>query len=119
MFAEHAPKRVGNFPQRGVGFHGVQDPGYEIVAAASALFECLNRRLAGAPVPARPDRAEVALVGFGKVIDQPWVENGMIGIRPVLTATIAGDHRATDGRTGAQFLDTLNKLLQEPEQLWT
>lgn len=62
---------------------------------------------------------QVALVGFGKVIDQPWVENGMIGIRPVLTATIAGDHRATDGRTGAQFLDTLNKLLQEPEQLWT
>jgi len=62
---------------------------------------------------------QVALVGFGKVIDQPWVENGMIGIRPVLTATIAGDHRATDGRTGAQFLDLLNKLLQEPEQLWT
>lgn len=62
---------------------------------------------------------QVALVGFGKVIDQPWVENGMIGIRPVLTATITGDHRATDGRTGAQFLDTLNKLLQEPEQLWT
>lgn len=62
---------------------------------------------------------QVALVGFGKVIDQPWVENGMIGIRPVLTATIAGDHRATDGRTGAQFLDTLSKLLQEPAQLWT
>lgn len=62
---------------------------------------------------------QVALVGFGKVIDQPWIENGMIGIRPVLTATIAGDHRATDGRTGAQFLDMLNKLLQEPEQLWT
>ncbi|HMN28083.1 MAG TPA: dihydrolipoamide acetyltransferase family protein, partial [Caldilineaceae bacterium] len=27
---------------------------------------------------------QVALVGFGKVSDQPWVENGMIGIRPVL-----------------------------------
>lgn len=61
---------------------------------------------------------QVALVGFGKVTDQPWVENGMIGIRPVLTATIAGDHRATDGRTGAQFLDVLNRLLQEPEKLW-
>jgi pyruvate dehydrogenase E2 component (dihydrolipoamide acetyltransferase) len=62
---------------------------------------------------------QVALVGFGKITDQPWVENGMIGIRPVLTATIAGDHRATDGRTGAQFLDILNRLLQEPEKLWT
>jgi pyruvate dehydrogenase E2 component (dihydrolipoamide acetyltransferase) len=61
---------------------------------------------------------QVALVGFGKVSDQPWVENGMIGIRPVLTATIAGDHRASDGRTGAQFLDILNRLLQEPEKLW-
>jgi pyruvate dehydrogenase E2 component (dihydrolipoamide acetyltransferase) len=62
---------------------------------------------------------QVALIGFGKVIDQPWVEKNMLGIRPVLTATIAGDHRATDGRTGAQFLDLLNKLLQEPERLWT
>jgi pyruvate dehydrogenase E2 component (dihydrolipoamide acetyltransferase) len=61
---------------------------------------------------------QVALVGFGKISDQPWVENGMIGIRPVLMATLAGDHRATDGRTGAQFLDILNQLLQEPEKLW-
>jgi pyruvate dehydrogenase E2 component (dihydrolipoamide acetyltransferase) len=61
---------------------------------------------------------QVALVGFGKVTDQAWVENGMIGIRPILTATLAGDHRATDGRTGAQFLDILNRLLQEPEKLW-
>lgn len=62
---------------------------------------------------------QVALVGLGKIMEQPWVENGMLGIRPVLTATIAGDHRASDGRTGAQFLDTFNKLLQEPEKLWT
>lgn len=62
---------------------------------------------------------QVALVGFGKTMEQPWVENGMIGIRPVLKATLAGDHRATDGRTGAQFLDLLNKILQEPETMWT
>ena len=60
---------------------------------------------------------QVGLVGFGKVMDQPWVENGMIGIRPVLTATLAGDHRASDGRTGGMFLDALNKHLQEPEKL--
>ncbi|MCB0106691.1 MAG: 2-oxo acid dehydrogenase subunit E2, partial [Caldilineaceae bacterium] len=47
---------------------------------------------------------QVALIGLGKITDQPWAEHGMLGIRPVLTATIAGDHRATDGRTGAQFL---------------
>lgn len=60
---------------------------------------------------------QVGLVGFGKVVDQPWVEHGMLGIRPVLTATLAGDHRASDGRTGGQFLDALNKHLQEPEKL--
>jgi pyruvate dehydrogenase E2 component (dihydrolipoamide acetyltransferase) len=60
---------------------------------------------------------QVALVGFGKVIDQPWVENGMIGIRPVLIATLAGDHRATDGHRGALFLEALNKYLQEVEKL--
>ncbi len=60
---------------------------------------------------------QVGLVGFGKVIEQTWVENGMLGIRPVLTATLAGDHRASDGRTGGQFLDALNHYLQEPEKL--
>lgn len=61
---------------------------------------------------------QVAIVGFGKVSDQVWVENGMIGVRPVVTATLSGDHRATDGRTGAQFLDILAGLLQEPAKLW-
>jgi len=61
---------------------------------------------------------QVALVGFGKVIEEVWVENGMIGVRPVVHATLAGDHRATDGRVGAEFLDVLNKLLQEPATLF-
>ncbi len=60
---------------------------------------------------------QVALVGFGKVTEQTWVENGMIGIRSVVTATLAGDHRASDGRRGGQFLDILNRNLQEVEKL--
>jgi pyruvate dehydrogenase E2 component (dihydrolipoamide acetyltransferase) len=60
---------------------------------------------------------QVALVGFGKITEQPWAENGMLGIRPVVMATLAGDHRATDGRRGAQFLDALNRFLQEPANL--
>ncbi len=60
---------------------------------------------------------QVALVGFGKTMEMPWAENGMLGIRKIVTATLAGDHRATDGRTGAQFLDALNKHLQEAEKL--
>jgi pyruvate dehydrogenase E2 component (dihydrolipoamide acetyltransferase) len=60
---------------------------------------------------------QVALVGFGKILEQPWAENGMLGVRPVVTATLAADHRATDGNRGAQFLETLNRSLQEPATL--
>ena len=56
-------------------------------------------------------------MGFGRIAERPWAENGMLGIRPVLTATLAGDHRATDGRRGAQFLEALNGWLQQPEKL--
>ncbi len=60
---------------------------------------------------------QVALIGFGRTMEQPWAENGMLAVRPVLTATLAADHRATDGHRGAQFLDALNRYLQEPEKL--
>jgi pyruvate dehydrogenase E2 component (dihydrolipoamide acetyltransferase) len=60
---------------------------------------------------------QVALVGFGKILERPWVENGMLGVRPVLSVTLAGDHRATDGARGAVFLDALSRRLREPEAL--
>lgn len=60
---------------------------------------------------------QVALVGFGKISEQPWAERGMLDVRPVLTATLAGDHRATDGMIGARFLQALNNHLQDIEKL--
>ena len=60
---------------------------------------------------------QVALVGFGRITEQPWADNGMLGVRPVLMASLAGDHRATDGHRGAQFLDALNRQFQSPEKL--
>lgn len=60
---------------------------------------------------------QVAIVGFGGSSQQPFVENGMLGIRNVFTVTLAGDHRATDGLTGSDFLSTLNNNLQNPEAL--
>lgn len=60
---------------------------------------------------------QVALVGFGKILERPWAENGMLGIRPVVSATLAADHRATDGARGAAFLDALARRLQEPDEL--
>lgn len=60
---------------------------------------------------------QVALVGFGRIAEQAWARDGMLGVHPILTATLAADHRATDGRTGGQFLGALNHLLQKPEAL--
>ncbi|MGE0360960.1 MAG: dihydrolipoamide acetyltransferase family protein [Vicinamibacterales bacterium] len=58
---------------------------------------------------------QVALVGLGRVVEQPWAEHGMVGARPVVTASLAADHRATDGHLGARFLDALARALQHPE----
>jgi pyruvate dehydrogenase E2 component (dihydrolipoamide acetyltransferase) len=60
---------------------------------------------------------QVAIIGFGGSSQQAVVENGMLGIRNVFTVTLAGDHRATDGLTGSDFLVTLNNHLQNPESL--
>jgi pyruvate dehydrogenase E2 component (dihydrolipoamide acetyltransferase) len=60
---------------------------------------------------------QVALVGFGKVAEQPWASGGMLGVRPTVRATLAADHRASDGMIGARFLNALDHLLQTPEDL--
>ncbi|WP_328531287.1 2-oxo acid dehydrogenase subunit E2 [Nocardioides sp. NBC_00368] len=60
---------------------------------------------------------QVALVGFGRVVERPWAVDGLIGVRPVTTLTLAGDHRATDGFTGARFLTDIEQRLQHPEDL--
>jgi pyruvate dehydrogenase E2 component (dihydrolipoamide acetyltransferase) len=60
---------------------------------------------------------QVALVGFGRVQERPWAAGGMLGVRPVVTVTLAGDHRVSDGIRGAQFLAVVDRLLQAPEAL--
>jgi pyruvate dehydrogenase E2 component (dihydrolipoamide acetyltransferase) len=60
---------------------------------------------------------QVALVGFGKVVDRPWAVDGMLAVRPVVTLTLAADHRATDGFSGGRLLATIDQLLQRPEAL--
>jgi pyruvate dehydrogenase E2 component (dihydrolipoamide acetyltransferase) len=60
---------------------------------------------------------QVALVGFGRIVDRPWAVDGLIGVRPVVTASLAADHRATDGATGARYLQAVSRLLQRPEEL--
>lgn len=60
---------------------------------------------------------QVALIGFGRISERPWAEDGMLGVRRCVTATLAADHRATDGHQGALFLEALNRHLNLPETL--
>lgn len=60
---------------------------------------------------------QVALIGFGRISERPWAEDGMLGVRRCVTATLAADHRATDGHQGALFLEALNRHLHLPETL--
>ncbi|GGH90876.1 dihydrolipoamide acetyltransferase family protein [Arthrobacter liuii] len=60
---------------------------------------------------------QVAMVGFGKVLEQPWAHNGMLGIRHAATATLSADHRVSDGLRGGRFLARIDELLQAPENL--
>jgi pyruvate dehydrogenase E2 component (dihydrolipoamide acetyltransferase) len=60
---------------------------------------------------------QLALVGFGTPLERPWVIDGQVVPRPLLTATLSGDHRATDGHRGALFLAAVDRLLQQPEAL--
>src|SRR5581483_2435237 len=60
---------------------------------------------------------QVALVGFGKVAERPWVVDGAVSVRRVVNATLSADHRASVGHRGALFLAALDRLLQQPEAL--
>jgi len=60
---------------------------------------------------------QVALVGFGRVAERPWAVDGGLRVAPVVTATLAADHRVSDGHRGGLFLAALRELLQNPDEL--
>jgi pyruvate dehydrogenase E2 component (dihydrolipoamide acetyltransferase) len=60
---------------------------------------------------------QVAMVGFGRIVERPWAHHGMLGVHPTVTATLAADHRASEGHEGSRFLATIDRLLQAPEAL--
>lgn len=60
---------------------------------------------------------QVAIVGFGKVVERPWSSSGAVVSRLVVQATLSADHRVIDGHRAALFLDAVARLLQEPDRL--
>ncbi len=60
---------------------------------------------------------QVAIVGFGTLVERPWITEGQILPCPVVTASLSADHRVTDGHRASAFLAAVDRLLQEPEEL--
>lgn len=60
---------------------------------------------------------QVAMVGFGRVAERPWVVDGRVVARPLVQASLAGDHRASDGHLGGLLLAAIDRALQSPETL--
>ncbi len=60
---------------------------------------------------------QVAIVGFGAIVQRPWCADGKVVPAPVITATLSADHRASDGHRGSLFLADLARRLLEPEGL--
>jgi pyruvate dehydrogenase E2 component (dihydrolipoamide acetyltransferase) len=60
---------------------------------------------------------QVAIVGFGTPSPRPWVLDGQVVPRTIVTATLAADHRHSDGHRGALILAHLGQRLQEHETL--
>ena len=60
---------------------------------------------------------QVALVGFGRIAERPWVESGAVRVLPLMTASLAADHRVSDGHRGGLFLAAIRDGLQFPEKL--
>jgi pyruvate dehydrogenase E2 component (dihydrolipoamide acetyltransferase) len=60
---------------------------------------------------------QVAIVGFGTLTQRPVAVGDNVEVRPVMTATLAADHRVSDGHLGARFLKHVNVLLQKPDKL--
>lgn len=60
---------------------------------------------------------QVAILGFGNIVEEAWAEDGQLSARPVVHVTLAADHRAIDGYLGSRFLMALKRNLQKPEAL--
>jgi len=60
---------------------------------------------------------QVSIVGFGRPAQRVVVVDGGIRVATTVQASLAADHRASDGARGALFLTEINRLLQQPQDL--
>jgi pyruvate dehydrogenase E2 component (dihydrolipoamide acetyltransferase) len=57
---------------------------------------------------------EAAILAVGAMTPKPVVRDGEIVVRQMMRVTMSCDHRVIDGATGARFLQTFKKILENP-----
>jgi pyruvate dehydrogenase E2 component (dihydrolipoyllysine-residue acetyltransferase) len=57
---------------------------------------------------------EAAILAVGAMTPKPVVRDNQIVVRQMMRVTMSCDHRAVDGATGAKFLQTFKKILENP-----
>lgn len=60
---------------------------------------------------------DACILAVGAIIEKPIVQNGQIVVGNMMKVTLSCDHRVVDGATGAQFLQTLKLILEDPIRL--
>jgi pyruvate dehydrogenase E2 component (dihydrolipoamide acetyltransferase) len=58
---------------------------------------------------------QAAILAVGTIADRVVPVDGQPGIRPMMTITLASDHRVVDGARAAEFLGELAEAIREPE----
>jgi len=57
---------------------------------------------------------EAGIVAVGSIVERPVVADGELEVRKRMRLTMSCDHRVIDGATGAQFLQTVKRMLENP-----
>jgi 2-oxoisovalerate dehydrogenase E2 component (dihydrolipoyl transacylase) len=65
----------------------------------------------GTPIINKP---ECAIIATGLIAERPWVVDGQLAVRQVMTISVSFDHRIVDGAYAARFLASLRDLLEDP-----
>ena len=60
---------------------------------------------------------EAAILAIGGLADVPAIEDGQVVVRKRMRVTMSCDHRVIDGAVGAQFLQTLRRMIENPLML--
>ncbi len=60
---------------------------------------------------------DACILAVGSIVKKPIVKNDELVIGNIMKLTLSCDHRVVDGATGAKFLQTLKKIMEDPMRI--